>query len=113
MQHLSPMHLNRLLLFAANLNAIHDFVKKSVQEKKHVISEGLSHFKEGISTALAETKSYASLLTLPVNNLLKDISQMEREFREELIKEKEYCICLNGKMVPASQVLAMPMEENY
>jgi len=113
MQNVTPTHSNRLLIFAANLNAIHDFVKKSVSEKRQFIADGFSHFKEGLADAFAETKSYANLLTLPVNNLLKDISQIDKEFQEEFVKEREYCICLNGEMVPANKVLSMPMEENY
>lgn len=113
MQNQSPIQLNRLIIFAASVNAVHDFVKKSMQEKKQVIAHGLSNFREGLAGAFAETKSYANLLTLPVNNLLKDIVQIEREFREELVKDQEYYICLDGKMMPASQVLSMKMEENY
>jgi len=113
MQHSSPKHFNRLFLFAANLNAVHDFVKKSMKEKRQVISHGLSHFKDGVAGAFDETKSYVHLLTLPVNNLLKDLSQIDQDFEEELRKNKEYCICLNGKMIPANEVLSMPMEENY
>lgn len=113
MQHSSPKHLSRLLFFAENLNAIHDFVKKSVKEKRQVIAEGLSNFKEGLAGALGETKSYVNLLTLPVNNFLKDISQIDSDFEEELKKNSEYQICLNGKMIPANEVLTMPMEENY
>jgi hypothetical protein len=109
----SPKHLHRLSLFAANLNAIHDFVKKSMKEKRQVIAEGLSNFKEGLVDAFTDGQSYVNLLSLPVNNFLKDISQMDRDFEEELKKNSDYCICLNGKMIPANEVLTMPMEENY
>jgi hypothetical protein len=60
-----------------------------------------------------DKQSYINLLTLPVNNFLKDLSQIERDFEAELKKNNEYCVCLNGKMIPANEVLSMPMEENY
>ena len=113
MQNSSPAHLNRLHIFAENLNAIHGFVKKSMKEKRQVIADGLSNFKEGMSDAFDETRSYVHLLTLPVNNFLKDLSQIDNDFEAELKKTSEYSICLNGKMIPASEVLTMPMEENY
>ncbi len=109
----SPKHLSRLHFFAENLNAIHGFVKKSIKEKRQVIAEGLSNFKDGLSDAFDDTKSYVNLLTLPVNNFLKDISQIDQDFEEELKKNSEYSICLNGRMIPANEVLSMPMEENY
>jgi hypothetical protein len=113
MQHSSSIHVNRLFIFAENLNAIHDFVKKSMKEKKQVIADGLSNFKEGLSDAFGDKQSYINLLTLPVNNFLKDISQIEKDFEAELKKNTEYCVYLDGKMIPANEVLCMPMEENY
>ena len=113
MQNSTPKQVSRLSSFTETLNVIHGFVKKSMQEKRHLISDGLSNFKDGLAGAFDETRSYVNLLTLPVNNFLKDISQMDRDFEEELKKNSEYCICLNGKMIPANEVLSMPMEENY
>jgi hypothetical protein len=48
-----------------------------------------------------------------VNNFIKDITQIDKEFEEERMKNEEHCIFMDGKMVPAAEVLNMSMEENY
>ena len=112
MQDAPTKHSGQLSSLAENLNAIHEFVKTSVNEKTLMISKGLSGMREDITEAFNEKSSYRNLLT-PVNNFLKDLAQIEREFEEELRKNTEYCVPLNGKMVPSSEVLNMQMEENY
>lgn len=76
-------------------------------------TESLSFFKDELSDSIGKTGRYINLLTLPVNNYLKDIAQINKEFEEEIKNNAEYCICLDGEMVPASEVLSRPMEENY
>jgi hypothetical protein len=49
----------------------------------------------------------------PVNNFLKDRIDINQEFRQGKIMKHDFSICLNGKMVPANEVLRMNMEENY
>ena len=95
------------------VDAVHNYFKDTFNETKREISEGLSSFKEGISGTLSKTGSYINNLVLPVNNFLKDVTQIEKEFEEEKIKSEAYCICLNGQMVSAEDVLNLPMEENY
>jgi len=112
MQDAPTKHSGQLSSLAENLNAIHEFVKTSVNEKTLIISKGLSGMREDITESFNEKSSYRNLLT-PVNNFLKDLTQINRDFEEEQNRENEYYICLNGKMVPASKVLSMPMEENY
>lgn len=98
---------------AENVHTIHDFLKTSYKETKKEIVETISFFKDEISNAIDKTGNRANLLSLPINNFLKDISQMDREFQEEIIKNREHCICLDGKMIPANEALRMAMEENY
>jgi hypothetical protein len=112
MQDASTKHSGQLSTFTENLSAIHEFVKTSVNEKALSIGKGISALRDDITAAFNEKPGYHNLLT-PVNNFLKDLSQINRDFEEEQNRENEYHICLNGKMVPASKVLSMPMEENY
>jgi hypothetical protein len=50
---------------------------------------------------------------LPVNNFLKDRLEISHEFHQAKRMKHDFSICLNGKMVSASEVLRMNMEENY
>jgi hypothetical protein len=105
--------LSKLLSLAVTLYAVHDFVKNSMKDKKQVIVDGVSNFKGGFAEVIRDKQMYLTMLAMPVNNLLKDLAQIENEFKEELKKNGDFKICLNGKMVDAKEVLAMPMEENY
>lgn len=96
-----------------NIDAVQSFVKNTLHETKKEIGEGLSFFKDGIADKFHKTSNYLSNLVLPVNNFIKDFTQIDQEFEAERMKNSEYCICLDGQMIPASQVLEMDMEENY
>lgn len=98
---------------ADNMMSLHDYLKNSYTEHKKRFSEDVSLFKEGFSEVIDKTASYLAVFTLPVNNFLKDIGQIEEEFRCELSKNGEHFICLDGQMVSANEVLNIPMEENY
>ncbi len=97
-----------------NIEAVHHYFKNTLSETRKEISDGFTLFKDGISDKLNKTGAYIKNdLVLPVNNYLKDISEIEKEFEAERNNNAEYCICMEGKMVPAEEVLKMPMEENY
>jgi len=49
----------------------------------------------------------------PVNNFLKNFEQIERELQQEITREGDYFLCLNGELVSAAEALMKPMEENY
>jgi len=49
----------------------------------------------------------------PVNNFLKAPDEIEKELAEASTREKEFCICIDGRLLPVSEVLRLPMEENY
>lgn len=96
-----------------NLDSVQHYLKETYVEKKAAIAEGLSFFKDELSNTFDKTGRYINHIALPVNNFLKDMAEIERELKEELSRDGEYCICLDGKMVPASEVFSRPMEENY
>ena len=88
-----PIIMNKLLLplklsnVTENMLSIHDFLKNSYNEKKEWLAESIAFFK--------------------------DFTQMEEEFRQELLNKNEYCICLEGEMVTEKDILTRSMEENY
>ena len=55
---------------------------------------------------------FTSRSVLPVNNFLKDFSQIENELSQEINKGIQF-MTLNGIPVPVDQVLMQQMEENY
>lgn len=98
-------------LFHLTLNATESLTDNRLAGN---IQSGISFLKEGISDALDKTSECISnRLVTPVNNFLKDITQMEQEFKRVQESEHEFRLCLNGTYVPAAEILQMPMEENY
>lgn len=98
---------------------INSFLKQSYnQAKKQLeggvtfVQEGVSFIKDEFSAFYHETGHYLKM-ALPVNNFLKDLTQIETELQQEVSKESAQMICLNGNMVPVEQALSLPMEENY
>ncbi len=100
--------------FEKNIDAVQHYIKNTFNETRKEISDGLTSFREGLTDRLNKTGAYIKNdLVLPVNNFIKDIAQIESEFAAEQKNNAEYCICIEGKMIPAEEVLKMPMEENY
>jgi hypothetical protein len=100
-------------LLEKNVDAVQYYIKNTFTETRREISESLFSFKDGLSDTMHKTGSYINNLVLPVNNFLKDLTQIEKEFAEENTRNEVFCICLDGQMVPAEEVLNLPMEENY
>jgi hypothetical protein len=70
-----------------SMTTLHDFLKTSYKEQKALITESVAFFK--------------------------DLAQIDEEFRQELTKKNEYCICIEGEMLTEKDILSRPMEENY
>jgi hypothetical protein len=77
----------KLTAVSDSMTSLQDFLKTSYKEQKEWLSESMSFFK--------------------------DFKQMEEEFRQELTKKNEFCICIEGEMLTEKEVLSRPMEENY
>lgn len=91
----------------------YDNAKKGIEDGVHLIQNGVSFIKDEFSAFYDITGAYLNKMALPVNNYLKDHSQIDFDFQQENANDFPQLICLNGKMVPVEQALAGPMEENY
>jgi hypothetical protein len=96
-----------------NKMTIHSFLRQSYNSAKKQIRDGVSFFKDEFSTMYEKADQYFDRMMLPVNNFLKDPTQIDSELFQEISKDSPELIFLDGKMVPVEQALAQPMEENY
>ncbi len=97
-----------------NKLTINSFLKSSYNHAKKGLEDGVSFIKDEFSAIYDKTGQYLNKMVLPVNNFLKDLTQIEAELLQEVSKESEQYICLNGEMVSVEQVLSSHvMEENY
>ncbi len=102
-----------------NMIRINSFLKESYNEAKKHLEGGLSilqhsssFFKQEFASFYYGTGQCINRIILPVNNFIKDINQIDAELFDELTNESQFCLKIEGKMVPAEVVLNMPMEEN-
>ena len=95
------------------LRGSYSHAKKQLQGGMDFLADGVTFLKEEFSFMYDRTSNCLNRMALPVNNFLKDITQIEAEFQQELIKESGQFICMEGKMIPVEEVLSQPMEENY
>ncbi|OSZ80598.1 hypothetical protein CAP36_04925 [Chitinophagaceae bacterium IBVUCB2] len=97
-----------------NMLTIHGFLNDSYQQAKQHIQEGVSFLKTELFSIHDKSTCYINRMMMPVNNFLKDITEIESELQQELTKDASHCLCIDGQMVPAEVVLiTQPMEENY
>jgi hypothetical protein len=96
------------------LKSSYNQAKKGLEGGVNFIQDGVSFIKDEFSAIYDKTGQYLNKMVLPVNNFLKDLTQIEAELLQEVSKESQQYICLNGEMVPVEQVLSSHiMEENY
>ena len=96
-----------------NMSRIHDFLRGSYQQAKEQLQDGVSFLKDELHGIQQKAGHYMNQMLLPVNNFLKDITQIESELQTELNKEPEQFVLLQGRLVTVEEVLTGPMEENY
>lgn len=77
----------KLTAVSESMATLQQFFKDSYQEQKEWLADSIA--------------------------FIKDLSQMDEDFRRELNNKNEYRICLEGEMVSEKELLSRPMEENY
>lgn len=104
-----------------NKQTIHSFLSESyanamkqLDEGVHRIQDGFNAFRFEVSAMYGKTGEYLNRMASPVNNFLKDLSQIDNEMLAEFSKATtQPMMSLDGQLVPVEQVLNQPMEENY
>lgn len=100
-------------ILADNMLTIHQFLRESYHHTRQHLHEGVSFFKEEFTDIRIKAGQYVNRMMLPVNNFLKDISQIEHELQSELNNEPDRFVLMEGRMALVDEILTRPMEENY
>ena len=90
-------------------SAARPMVKKLNNAENNEYS-GSSFFKENLQF---RNEAINPALELPVNNFLKDRIEINQEFQQARSIKHDFCLCIDGRMVSATDILNMRMEENY
>lgn len=107
------MHTNSTFPYTATVQENTGLQKEHSLVSLVTIRKGISFLKDGLTGAMEKTEDCITQLVLPVNNFLKDMREIEHEFKKVQEAETEFRLCLNGRLVAANEVLQMKMEENY
>ena len=87
--------------------SLHNFLKDNYKESKQVT--GFVTFRHELT---GKYDSY-EMMKLPVNNFLKDFTDIDNEFHFEVNRTSEPGSAPYGNVIPIEQALRGPMEENY
>ena len=66
-----------------NMVSIRSFLKDSYSNAKKNLQDGMNFFKDEFSAFYNKTGTYINQMMLPVNNFVKDISEIETELLQE------------------------------
>jgi hypothetical protein len=90
---------------------LQSFLSASHSETRNYLSKQTSFFKEEVNALYNSASQQLQMILLPVNNFLKDITDIDKEIEYE--SKKQAGVVCEGNFVPLEQALLSPMEENY
>jgi len=96
-----------------SLNAV---LKETYTQARHQIQEGVNLFKEELTEMCDKAGNYLHRIALPINNFLKDLSQIDAELKLEIYKESlqpDIAYTSTGAATLPSQAFPSMGEENY
>jgi len=102
-----------------NKLTIHSFLHQSYDHAKKQIGNGVTRLQDGVSfikdeltTLYDKTGDYLHNMMLPVNNFLKDLSQIDNDFQQEEFKLSEQA-STGCTIIPIEVAILSGGEENY
>jgi hypothetical protein len=90
-------------------------IRQSYTQAKNYLQDGMTVIRDEFKGIYDKAGTYFSIIALPVNNFLKDFTQIEAELQQELSKEMvpSSTAIHNCNIIPIEQALNSRMEENY
>ncbi len=107
----NPLSVVKPDVLKENMTSIGSFLKDSYSNAKRNINDGVGFFKDEFSAFYNKTGTYINQMMLPVNNFLKNITDIDTELQQE--KSSDPAASGHGHLVPIEEALRSPMEENY
>ncbi len=100
-----------------NVISFNSVIRQSYTQAKKHLQDGITVIKDEFIGIYDKAEAYFNIIALPVNNFLKDLTQIEAEFRQELKNEPdqytETITILTCNIIPIEQAMNSRMEENY
>lgn len=101
---MSTLNLIQPQQVAETMQSFNERVHQSYIHAKKQFQEGVTVIRDEFNSMYDKAGSYFTRMALPVNNFLKDLSQIEKELQLELSKER---------LQAGHSVIPIYLEENY
>jgi hypothetical protein len=101
---MSTLNLIQPQQVAETMQSFNERVHQSYIHAKKQFQEGVTVIRDEFNSMYDKAGSYFTRMVLPVNNFLKDLSQIEKELQLELSKER---------LQAGHSVIPVYLEENY
>ena len=111
MTNTSSISLVQPHILEENKMTIHEYLRQSYTEVSQQVQDGLSFLKEEFRDMYKQVGACVTNMISPVNNFLKDPTQIEADFLQEAAELPG--MPLSSNIVPIEIALQSPMEENY
>jgi len=98
-----------------NVISFNSVIRQSYTQAKKHLQDGITVIRDEFIGMYDKAETYFNIIALPVNNFLKDLTQIDAELRRELDKESlHFTPAINrNNVIPIEQALNGCMEENY
>ncbi len=101
---MSTLNLIQPPQVAETMHSFNVLLHQSYAQAKKQLQEGVTVIRDEFSSMYDKAGSYFNRMALPVNNFLKDISQIEKELQLEISKER---------LQAGHATVPVYLEENY
>lgn len=110
-------NLNNLSAHLTPVNSVlkqsYDHAKKQLQDGVNAIQQGYGVIKDEFIGIYDKAAGYMQKFSLPVNNFLKDLAQIEAEFQAENSVRTTGLSTPPNCIIPIEEAIKGRMEENY
>jgi hypothetical protein len=98
-----------------NVITFNSAIRQSYTQAKKHLQDGITVIRDEFMGMYDKAESYFNIIALPVNNFLKDLTQIETELQRELSKDAPQLTPAMNKcnVIPIEQAMNGRMEENY
>lgn len=103
----------KILPMNSVLKQSYDHARKHLQGSVTVIQESITVIKDEFLGIYDKAATYVNKMALPVNNFIKDLTQIEAEFQAEIVGKRMPMTATSCTIVPIEEALKGHMEENY
>ncbi len=94
--------------------SLNSVIRQSYSNAKNYLHDGMTVIKDEFIGIYDKAETYFNIIAQPVNNFLKDLTQIEQEFQYELEKiNHQVPASSNANVIPIEMALCGRMEENY